>query len=77
MGVHRARLLRVHAEQQHDVHLCVLVAEPGLTADASFATSSYSKHTIVATISVVTAIMNGVSQPFIAKVRIVAFSSAR
>ncbi|TXT07886.1 uncharacterized protein COLE_04810 [Cutaneotrichosporon oleaginosum] len=34
---------------------------------ASFATSSYSEHTIIGTISVVTGIMAGVSQPFIAK----------
>lgn len=35
---------------------------------AQFATSAYGEHTIIGTIGVITQIMNGVAQPFIAKV---------
>jgi hypothetical protein len=36
-----------------------------------FATSSFGEHTIIGTIGVINGVLNGVSQPFIAKVRTV------
>lgn len=38
------------------------------TQDVPVATSSFGQHTIVGTIGVINGVLNGVSQPFIAKV---------
>jgi hypothetical protein len=38
-------------------------------SDVPFATSSFGEHTIIGTIGVINGVLNGVSQPFIAKVR--------
>lgn len=58
----------VYTLSNSTTYTCKLWAWLSLTADAAFATSSYSEHTIIGTIAVVTQIMAGVSQPFIAKV---------
>jgi hypothetical protein len=37
-------------------------------SDVPFATSAFGEHTIIGTIGVINGVLNGVSQPFIAKV---------
>jgi hypothetical protein len=40
-------------------------------SDVPFATSSFGEHTIIGTIGVINGVLNGVSQPFIAKVHLI------
>jgi hypothetical protein len=48
--------------------LTILTSTSADDTDVPFATSSFGEHTIIGTIGVINGVLNGVSQPFIAKV---------
>lgn len=72
MGFHWSYCIRLLAESKYHRLLYVpwslLPSFSADTSDVPFATSSFGEHTIIGTIGVINGVLNGVSQPFIAKV---------
>jgi hypothetical protein len=72
MGFNRSHRLCLLAQSKHHrllyVHSISYLRSILTRLDVPFATSSFGEHTIIGTIGVINGVLNGVSQPFIAKV---------